>query len=166
MLRLSRLLVGASLLTGCAGGHRATHEPALDAVARVHGAPGPWAVAGFRMGRYALTKLGLSPQSFDLEVVHHSPRQVELACIVDGVEAATGASLGKLNLSRVDADAGRTLTEYRRRSTGQVVALKPTSAFAARFTHAEGDFAVLGQQVYALPDAAIFEETTLAREAR
>src|SRR5262245_60753257 len=65
----------------------------LAEVARIHGGSGPWAVAGFRMGRHALKKLGLEKHSFDLEVVHHSPQKVQFSCMADGAAAATGASI-------------------------------------------------------------------------
>src|SRR5690606_35154129 len=62
-------------------------ERALDEVAQIHGAPGPWAVAGYRMSMHALAKLGLPRGSFDLEIVHTSPREVQLSCIADGAAA-------------------------------------------------------------------------------
>src|SRR5688500_8675683 len=52
----------------------ASADDEIAAVARIHGGAGPWAVAGYRMGRFALGALGLEPGSFDLEVIHHSPR--------------------------------------------------------------------------------------------
>ncbi|MCW5963624.1 MAG: formylmethanofuran dehydrogenase subunit E family protein [Bryobacterales bacterium] len=75
---------------------------ALERVAAIHGQHGPFAVAGYRMGEAALRALGLSRGSFELEVVHHSPAQVQWSCIADGLQAATGASAGKLNLRLVE----------------------------------------------------------------
>ena len=152
------LVVGLAL----AAATDANADAASDGMARliaIHGAAGPWAVAGYRMGEYALEKLGLKWQSFDLIVEHHSPAKVQYSCVADGAAAATGASLGKLNLVRVDADADHVVTIYRRKSTGQSVALRPTASFVKRFTSAAGDMDALGRQVMALPDAAIFEET-------
>lgn len=131
----------------------------LAEVARVHGGAGPWAVAGYRMGRHALGRLGLTPQSFDLEVIHHSPRAVQYSCIADGAAAATGASLGKLNLSLVDADEASVATTYRRRSTGASITLRPTAAFRARFTDVpREELPAAGRAVMELPEAEIFEE--------
>lgn len=131
----------------------------LQDVARVHGGAGPWAVAGYRMGEYALRKLGLPRQSFDLEIVHRSPTKFMYACIVDGAAAATGASLGKLNLSRQDATDDQVATIYRRRSTGQVVTLKPAPAFKSRFGNIPRvELAAAGRTVITLPDADIFVE--------
>jgi formylmethanofuran dehydrogenase subunit E len=134
-------------------------EKALDDVANIHGAPGPWAVAGYRMGVYALGKLGVSRGSFDLEVVHHTPRAVKFSCIADGAQASTGASAGKLNLAVVDADEAHVATTYRRKSTGQSITLRPTASFAERFRDFPRDQArVLGKQVLELPAPEVFEE--------
>ena len=86
-------------------GHGQAADERLRAVAAVDGGAGPWAVAGYRMGEFALGTLGLARGSFDLEVVHFTPQSVQFSCIADGAAAATGASLGKLNLSLSDATA-------------------------------------------------------------
>ena len=111
------------------------------------------------MGVYALGKLGVSRGSFDLEVVHHTPRAVKFSCIADGAQASTGASAGKLNLAVVDADEAHVATTYRRRSTGQSITLRPTASFATRFADFPRDQArTLGKQVLELPASAVFEE--------
>ena len=117
-------------------------------------------VAGYRMGEYALAKLGLQRQSFDLEVVHHTPQEVQFSCIADGAAAATGASAGKLNLRLVDA----TEAERRDHVPAQVDgsgdhaparALRSSRAFA---TCRATQLAAAGRAVLSLPDADIFEE--------
>ncbi|CAN95798.1 hypothetical protein sce5635 [Sorangium cellulosum So ce56] len=131
----------------------------LRAVAAIHGGAGPWAVAGYRMGRFALARLGLPAKSFDLEVIHHSPRSVQFSCIADGAAAATGASLGKLNLSLIEASEDGVETTYRRRSTGQAVTLRPSAAFRARFRDVPREtLESAGREVLSLPDAEVFEE--------
>jgi len=134
------------------------HDPRLEAVALVHGGAGPWAVAGYRMGEFALAQLGLQRGSFDLEVTHYTPREVQYSCIADGAAAATGASLGKLNLTLSDVPAANTRTSYRRRSTKQVVVLRLTEAFKARFLDVPREkLGAAGKQVLALKDQEIFE---------
>jgi formylmethanofuran dehydrogenase subunit E len=147
-----------------AGASPASSEDAeLDRVAAVHGAPGPWAVAGYRMGRHALAKLGLPEGSFDLEVTHHTPRQVMYSCIADGAAAATGASAGKLNLMLVDSSAEAVATTYRKKSTGQTIMLRPTAQFRARFADAPRERArELGREVLRLLDIEVFEESLSA----
>jgi formylmethanofuran dehydrogenase subunit E len=132
-------------------------EPALHAVAAIHGGAGPWAVAGYRMGQFALARLGLPHGSFDLEIVHHTPREVQYSCIADGAAAATGASLGKLNLSLAEATAAETHTVYRRRSTGQAFAVRVTDAFRQRFADVPREkLAEAGREVVILRDEQIF----------
>lgn len=165
------LLVSLALLGGCdhsAEHHAVPSQPSamrdarldakLAAVAQVHGGAGPWAVAGYRMGEFALAQLGLERGSFDLEVTHYTPREVQYSCIADGAAAATGASLGKLNLTLSDVPAAETRTSYRRRSTKQVIILRLTEAFKARFLDVPRDqLGAAGQQVLTLKDPEIFE---------
>ncbi|WP_323382856.1 formylmethanofuran dehydrogenase subunit E family protein [Myxococcus dinghuensis] len=137
----------------------AAEEDALARVAAVHGGAGPWAVAGYRMGEYALGALGLRAGSFDLEVIHHSPSQVQYACVADGAAAATGASLGKLNLTRLDA--AETVTTFRNRATGKSLTLRPAASFVERFRDVPREqLAVRGREVLTLPDAEVFEVVT------
>ena len=135
-------------------------DAVIARIATIHGGAGPWVVAGYRMGEYALRRLGLPPGSFDLEVVHHSPPKVQYTCIADGAAAATGASLGKLNLSLApEEEASRVGTTYRRRSTGASVTLRPTAAFVARYRDLPRErLAEAGREVLTLPEAEVLEE--------
>ena len=159
----TRVLAALVLIavSGCAGAQHApsADSEALSRVAAVHGGAGPWVVAGYRMGVYALQKLGLSAGSFALEVVHYSPAQVQYACVADGAAAATGASLGKLNLARVDtASPDGTSTTFRHRSTGQTVTLKPAASFTKRYLNVPRErLAEAGREVLTLPAAEVFE---------
>lgn len=136
-----------------------THdEAALAAVAAIHGGHGPWAVAGYRMGEAALTRLGLPRGSFDLTVEHLSPREVQYTCIADGAAAATGASTGKLNLTLGSAPEHDTRTVYTRKSTGQSVTLRLTAAFKARYLDVPRErLGDAGREVMSLRDDEIFE---------
>ena len=171
---LAALLIAAS--SGCGGsahqetGHHAESPHAAAAgspksvdeqlreVERIHGGAGPWAVAGYRMGAYALAKLGVEHGSFDLEILHKSPREVQFSCIADGAAAATGASLGKLNLALAEADEAHLLTTYRRKSTGATLSLRPSPAFTKRFRDVPREkLGAAGRTVLGLPDAEVFE---------
>lgn len=168
MLRATAL----ALLVGCAAPpppHDASPPASSDVdaklaeVARAHGGAGPWAVAGYRMGAHALTTLGLPRGSFDLEVVHYTPHEVQYACIADGASAATGASVGKLNLSLKDAPAPDTRTTYRSKRSGHAVTLRITSAFAKRFLEVPRDqLGAAGREAMQLPDAQVFEVVPVA----
>ena len=138
-------------------------EHALDEVARAHGAPGPWAVAGYRMGEHALAKLGLPRGSFDLEVEHTTPRKVQYSCIADGAGASTGASIGKLNPRVREGAETDVVTVYKNKKTGAAVALRPSAAFAKRYLDAPTtDARALGREVMRLPAPEVFEEVPLS----
>ncbi len=139
----------------------ASDEAKLDDVARVHGEAGPWAVAGYRMGLAALAKLSLLPQSHALRVVHRSPKTPQFACVADGAQAATGASVGKLNLALEEASAEAMETTFTNTITGVSVTLRPSARFRARFTNTPREQArALGRAVLSLPDAEVFEQVT------
>lgn len=138
-------------------------QGALDAVTAVHGGAGPWVVAGYRMGQFALGHLGLARGDFDLEVTHHTPREVQYSCIADGAAAATGASLGKLNLALAEAPPAEVRTVYRRRSTGQSITLRVSAAFRARFLAVPRErLGDAGREVLHLRDDEIFEVVPVA----
>jgi len=135
-------------------------DAALTAIRGVHGGAGPWVVAGYRMGQFALARVGLPRGSFDLEVVHHAPREVQFSCIADGAAAATGASLGRLNLSLEPATPTETRTTYRNKQTGASVTLEITPAFAQRYADiTRPQLVAAGKEVLQLRDEEIFRET-------
>ncbi|MCY1043079.1 FmdE family protein [Corallococcus sp. bb12-1] len=149
---------------GCAGSRPAASPPpaelgALERVALVHGGAGPWAVAGYRMGDFALRQLDLPRGSFKLEVVHHSPALVQYTCVADGAAAATGASLGKLNLSLVTTPTPEAVaTTFRNRTTGQSLTLRPSASFVQRFKDVPREkLGEAGREVLTLSDADVFE---------
>jgi formylmethanofuran dehydrogenase subunit E len=110
------------------------------------------------MGTYALDKLALRAGSFDLDVRHESPRSPQFACVADGAQAATGASLGKVNLSLVEADEAHIQTVYRKKSSGLTITLRPTQAFRDRFKDVPREkLGAAGAEVLGLPDDALFE---------
>ena len=130
----------------------------LDAVAMVHGDAGAWAVAGYRMGEHALKTLGLKRGSFALAVEHQSPREVRYACIADGAQAATGASVGRLQLSFIEAKVEKMATVYSNRETKKTVKLRPTAAFMKKFMEVPREKArIAGREAMTMLDAEVFE---------
>lgn len=161
--------IAALLLTASCSHHRSAHDPApsvpggaLERVAAVHGAAGPFAVAGYRMGERALKELGLPRGSFDLEVVHEAPPQVQWSCIADGLQASTGTSPGKLNLKVVEVSQERTTSVVRDRRSGKALRFTLTHAFVARWKDLpHGELPEAGAAVVDLPDREIFDVTPL-----
>lgn len=103
----------------------------LARVKEIHGGTGPWAVVGYRIGERALKELHLPRHSFSLSVVHYCPSQVQYSCIADGLQAATGASTGKLNLAVKEVSADGLKTEVQDRKTGRRLTFVLRPEFAA-----------------------------------
>lgn len=142
-------------------------DSAIHAVQSIHGGAGPWVVAGYRMGERALKDLALPVGSSDLEVVHESPKKVEYSCIADGVQAATGASLGKLNLALVETTPEKLRTVFRRRSTGKTVAIELSDRFRKMMKDVPGpELLQRAREVAAMPDEAIMRVRSDASDAR
>jgi formylmethanofuran dehydrogenase subunit E len=138
---------------------------AVERVTAVHGGAGPFVVAGYRMGTAALALLDLPRGTFDLEVIHHSPRAVQYTCIADGAAAATLASPGRLNLSLAEAPEEALRTVYRRRSSGEQVVLRLRPEFLTRFLDTPRERLLdAGQEVLRLTDDEIFSVEVLGPE--
>jgi formylmethanofuran dehydrogenase subunit E len=130
-------------------------------VREVHGVAGPWAVAGYRTGERALKDLRLPRHSFALDVVHRSPAEVQYSCIADGVQAATGASPGKLNLHIEETTAEGLSTVVRDRKTGRALrfTLRPDFIRSIKDVPLER-FEGGSRRVASLSDSEIFNVTT------
>jgi formylmethanofuran dehydrogenase subunit E len=149
---------GHGLENADASGKPSGDDDVLRAVTQAHGGAGPWAVLGYRMGAFALKKLGLERGSFDLEVRHESPAEVQFTCVADGTQASTGASLGRLTLTHVAVPRERMRTSYRKKSTGETIALRPSPAFVARFENVPRErLGEAGREVLRLSDDELFE---------
>jgi formylmethanofuran dehydrogenase subunit E len=96
-----------------------TSSDCLVRVREIHGAAGPWAVAGYRIGERSLKELKLPRHSVSILVIHRCPAQVQYSCMADGLQAATGASPGKLNLRVEEGPMDRLSTIVEDRKTGR-----------------------------------------------
>jgi len=137
---------------------RASAQICLDRVAAIHGTAGPWAVVGYRMGERALAELKLPRHSHDIQVIHRSPAKVQYACVADGVQAATGASPGKLNLrfEEVALEEMCTLIRHADGSGSLRMTLRPE--FARSISSLPKDqLAAEGRRVAELDDEEMFE---------
>src|SRR5579883_683242 len=132
-------------------------DSVLEQIAFIHGGTGPFAVAGYRIGERALKELNLPRESFSLEVVHKTPEEVQWSCISDGVQAATGASPGKLNLRIQKAPKDSVETIIRNRKTGQGFVFRLSPDFVKRYLDLPHEkLAEAGKEVLSLRDDQIF----------
>jgi formylmethanofuran dehydrogenase subunit E len=81
-----------------------TREELLDRLRDFHGHLGPFAMLGYRAGRLAVRELDL-PTHFGLSASVHCPPEPPPSCFVDGVQYATGCTLGKRNIELITDDA-------------------------------------------------------------
>ena len=124
------LLAGLGLLIGADKSERTTAaevETCLSRVLDYHGHLGPWAVIGYRLGERALRESGIPRSSKELMVIHRCPEAVQYTCMLDGLHAATGASIGKLTLKHevVPASELRTIVIDRAHAKRYTFTLNP-----------------------------------------
>jgi formylmethanofuran dehydrogenase subunit E len=106
---------------------RQASDPAwLANVVQFHGHLGPAVVAGARMGMLGLRAVEAKGY-FDVEVTCAGPlAKPPQACFLDGIQVATGATLGKRTLHWVQAD--RILVRVTNARTGRTAELRPMPA--------------------------------------
>jgi formylmethanofuran dehydrogenase subunit E len=129
----------------------------LARVAEFHGAAGVFAVAGYRIGARALTELEEKRGSFSLDVTHHTPFQVQWSCIADGIQAATGVSVGKLNLRLAETTPDKVETVIKDSRSGKVLLFRLRPEFLSKYLNIPEDRqAGAARELMSLPDSAIF----------
>ena len=70
----------------------------LERVVRHHGHLGGFAVLGYKAGQFLLDRLA-AQRYFGMNVVLFCPPQPPHSCMLDGLQLATGCSVGKANLA-------------------------------------------------------------------
>ena len=152
-------LLGLNLLLGAVpdGPMSEEVETCLSRVLDYHGHLGPWAVIGYRVGQRALKETGLHRASKDLVIVHRCPEAVQYTCMLDGLHAATGASIGKLTLKHEDvpADQLRTIVSDRAHNRQYTFSLRPELVSVILNLSPKGQVAE-AKRVAALPDDKLF----------
>ena len=93
----------------------------LEEAARLHGHKGPWLVIGYRAGLRA--REVLEPHTeHDLLCVARLPTKIPYTCSLDGIQAASGCTLGKQNI--VVEGSANIEFEFVNRRTGRKLILK------------------------------------------
>lgn len=102
----------------------ATSSEAVDAVAAFHGRKDPWAVAGYRLSQAAMGRLRLARGDANLEATACTPMEPPHLALVDGVQAATGTTIGRATLRLRNVPAAQAGVQLRNRATGETVELR------------------------------------------
>ena len=93
----------------------------LEEASRLHGHKGPWLVIGYRAGSRA--REVLKPKTeHDLKCVVRIPKEIPYTCTVDGIQASTSCTLGKLNISIEESEDFEFI--FINRVTGKSLTLK------------------------------------------
>jgi len=166
MLRIGIVALAVLSLVAVAQDTASPSESAILArVAEFHGAAGVFAVAGYRIGARALGELGEKRGSFDLDVTHRTPFQVQWSCIADGIQAATGVSVGKLNLRLVETSPEKLETVIRDKRSGRTLSFRLRPDFLSKYLDLPEDRqAAAARELLKLPDSAIFTMRQIAKQ--
>jgi len=107
--------------------HRDSSDPDwLSYAAQFHGHLGPWAAAGARLGMAGIRAVGAQGY-FDVEVTCHGPfGKPPKSCFLDGLQVATGATLGKRNLHWVQGDD--IVVSIKNTHSGKACEVRPTES--------------------------------------
>ncbi len=140
-------------------------EGEIQAVRAVHGEVSPWAAVGYRMGKAAARTLGAPAGGRGPSATCHVPLARPYVEIVDGVQAATGASVGTLTLRVEPADFADMRVVFGDESAGRWVAV-PADALPAMIDAAPPqDAASLAVKIMSMPDPEVFVILRLEGEA-
>jgi len=125
-------------------------EELVERGIRFHGHLGPFLVLGLRMGLLALRELSSSGH-LDLEAEVEMGTSPPLSCLIDGIQVATGCTLGKGNI-RVAAPGGRPRATFIKGMKRLEVELQP--GLVERFR--EGEPEALAHEALRMSDEELF----------
>jgi hypothetical protein len=80
-------------------------EQELEWIRQFHGHVGPYAVLGYRIGRHAVQELQ-HQKYFGIRVTVHAIPRPPYTCLLDGMQASTGCTLGKRSMVLVPDSPG------------------------------------------------------------
>jgi formylmethanofuran dehydrogenase subunit E len=112
--------------------HRQPSDPEwLAQIVQFHGHLGPSVVAGARIGMMGLRAVE-AKGFFDVEVTCEGPlARPPASCFLDGLQAGTGATLGKRTLRWTPSE--RIVVRIKNTRTGKTAELRPTVAVVGTF---------------------------------
>jgi formylmethanofuran dehydrogenase subunit E len=134
-------------------------EAELATLRAFHGHLGPYALAGVRLGRYAVEKLQ-AERHFGIEADVYCPDPPPPSCFMDGIQWSTGCTLGKRNIRHHVADVVE--ARFVNKRTGESVRLRLKAEAINRAVEVmkqHGDEAGAAA-LDALSDAELLEEIT------
>ncbi|MEA2055186.1 MAG: formylmethanofuran dehydrogenase subunit E family protein [Candidatus Thermoplasmatota archaeon] len=126
----------------------------LKQIKRFHGHLGPYAVIGYRMGKLANRMLGEDP--FTKRAIVWNGTTPPLSCIIDGLQLASGCTLGKGNIT-VHSD-GITKARFINKSGKSIeISLKSAVKNDIDTTVTEKNMIGFSEKLYQRPDNELFD---------
>ncbi|MDH5816361.1 MAG: formylmethanofuran dehydrogenase subunit E family protein [Candidatus Nezhaarchaeota archaeon] len=103
----------------------------LEEAIRFHGHLGPWLVIGYRCGE--LARRILKPNDHhDLICIIKIPAKTPFACSIDGVQASTSCTAGKMNIRVEESDDFEYI--FTKHSSGETIKLKVRKEIVDKLT--------------------------------
>jgi formylmethanofuran dehydrogenase subunit E len=136
-------------------GHLSAND--LEALRAFHGHLGPYALAGVRLGRYAVASLR-AERHFGLEADVRCPDRPPPSCFMDGVQWSTGCTIGKRNLRHETGEGVE--VRFLNRRTGETLRLRLRTDAIERAVRVmqEHDDEAGAAALDAMPDEELLEE--------
>ncbi len=126
---------------------------------RFHGHVGPNVAMGARMGEHAITVHKI-PKYFGLTVVVECPAEPPGSCIIDGLQAATGATMGKKNIRHVQADEFKVTISQNDTDNKVTYTLKSsTKELLKKWTDEGVDVEESGRRIFKMKAEELFDIT-------
>lgn len=128
----------------------------IDKAAEFHGHLGPFLTIGVRMG--LLAKKTLRSNGFkDLSVIVNTGNKTPLSCVVDGIQVATGCTLGKGNIAVTNLSELSAVFHAKRRAIRVKMKTEVFQSLKAELLHGDpSKMEETARKISSIPDAKLF----------
>ena len=127
----------------------------LELAKAYHGHLGPNLLIGVKLGNYAVR--ALSVKHFGIKAQVHCPAKPPVSCLIDGVQLASGCTMGKANISHVTCDTEVKAT-FTNTETGKTITLRVRDGVIEEaMREYQQDKDACCERVWSMTDAQVFE---------
>jgi formylmethanofuran dehydrogenase subunit E len=132
------------------------HDFSIFTLAAFHGHLGPYIVLGYRIGKYVREHFCDDPFRMKAEV--HCAGTPPQSCLADGVQLGSGCTLGKRNIEIVSSEKVCCIFS----ADGKQITVTPHPfPLPKRDMDYEAAIEAVAEEMYSLPDTALFEVSGL-----
>jgi formylmethanofuran dehydrogenase subunit E len=130
--------------------------PELARAAEFHGHLGPYVALGLKIGEFALRELG-SRRHFGTEVQVRCTPEPPISCVVDGLQYATGCTLGKGNITLESGTGITVIVTNTDNARSLKITVREARLSEIRSEHGIDDLEGQAVAVWQTPDDQLFE---------